>query len=308
MKLPLFIFLLLFSSIASSQELFKEKYYKKNNVFYHLKSKDTLVYYKIAYANNHFYSLDYFKDTSFLNYQPNELYQGKYAEIKVKNQELFLNVSKSKDHFIKVQQIEPSEANKLLNNYYLDAKLFSMYYNTDSIYVYHDYFSEYRFFLDSIELSKPNKEFKEIVNQKFARINDSIQKINNKIIAFSKSLQKNIEADNYAKYKDSLFILISDTMSLICFVEKINYIIQNYPERYLQLISEQTTFKNQLLTSYFYSRKNKKQIKTVEKFREAKKTYLKDRRKTIRNNILIFSGITSIYAVIWGGIIYLIVK
>lgn len=308
MKITLFCLLVSLSTFLSAQDIFKEKYYQKDNVFYHLKSKDTLVYYKIGHVNNHFYSLDYFKDTTFLNYLSNKQYQGKYANIKIENQELFLNVSKSKDRFIKVQQIDTFRANKLLNNYFLDEKLLSVYYNKDSIYVHYDYFSDYRFFLDSIELSKPNIEFKENVNQKFSRINDSIQKINNKIIAFSKSLQKNIESDNYSRYKDSLFILLSDYMSVICFNEKINYIIQNNPERYLQLISEYPNFKNDLLTSYFYSRKNKKKIKSVENFKIAKKTYLKDRRRTIRNNVLVFTGITSIYAVIWGGIIYLIVR
>jgi hypothetical protein len=90
MKLPLFIFLLLFSSIASAQDVFKEKYFKKDNTFFHLKSKDTLITYTIAIATSHHYSLNYITDTTFLVYKTEKLYEGKKSAVKISNNEILL--------------------------------------------------------------------------------------------------------------------------------------------------------------------------------------------------------------------------
>ncbi|MFN5982658.1 MAG: hypothetical protein ACK479_04280, partial [Fluviicola sp.] len=115
MKFPFFIFILLFSFITTAQDVFKEKYFKKDNTFFYLKSKDSLISYTIATTTSQRYSLNYIIDTSFLFYKTEKLYEGKKSAIKISNNEILLYSLKQVNHFIKVPELSNSDANYMLN-------------------------------------------------------------------------------------------------------------------------------------------------------------------------------------------------
>jgi hypothetical protein len=310
MKFPLFIFLLLFSCIATAQDLFMEKYFLKDNTFFHLKSKDTLITYTIATATSHHYSLNYIIDTTLLIYRSEKLYEGKISAVKISNNEILLYSLKQVNHFIKVPELSNSDANYMHNNYLLGGCILNSLNETYNLeyYAHYDFYSFYQNYNDSIYLYQPKEVFKPFITEKVNAINDSLKKRNNQIMIFSNSLQEKLNDNNYETFKDSIFVLLSDTMSLKCFDQKIDYLIDNHPESYLQLIEEKPDNKIDLINYKLYKRSNLKKLKKVTGHDEAFKSFRSEYRKDRLRKTLIISALSAYHIVLFGGIIYLIVR
>jgi hypothetical protein len=309
-KFTLLFFLISITIFSSAQDVFKEKYFKKDNTFFHLKSKDTLITYTIATATSHHYSLNYITDTTFLVYKTEKLYEGKKSAVKISNNEILLYSLKQVNHFIKVPELSNSDANYMLNNYLLGGCILNTLNESNNLEYYtgYNFYSFYQNYNDSIYLYQPKEVFKPFITEKIKTLNDSLKERNNQILIFSNSLQEKLNVNNYIAFKDSIFILLSDTMSLKCFDQKINYLIVNHPESYLKLIEEKPEYQTHLINYLFLKRSNLKKLKTVSGHEKALKLFKSEYRKDRLRKTLIISALSAYHIALFGGIYYLIVR
>jgi hypothetical protein len=310
MKLPLLFLFISFILFSRAQDSIKTNlYFRTENKIFQI-NNNTLITYSINILNPKIY-LEYFSDTSYLNFQNNVKYNGKSSAVKISSNEIYLYSLKRENDYIKVPKISNDSANYLFN--YFATNNVSIDFRNDTLFEIN--YLRFNSYFEFIGLNKPktlhldHSEFMTLLNSRVAFIKDSLIKKDQQITQIYNSLKEKIEANNYEAYSDSLFLLTSDSLfSYSRFKELITEILNSHPENYLKLIEEKTKFRSNMIDPFMNSRKSKRMVKSVVGYKEGKKLFMKEYRRNRR--FLIFAATTYVTfaTAFYGGIIYLIVK